>query len=133
MLVKLLTSHQGWSSAEARPNQAASVLEGWLKDEAVQQFLSVNRHQGVLWYNKESFSELLWWMQLMQALQPVAAAEDATDGQVPAGDAVLAKLRAAEAGSEYKVERLLSGARDVPLKETAASARSVAPPTDPAA
>jgi hypothetical protein len=32
-------------------------------DSDVQQFLFVNRYQGVLWFNKESFEQLLWWLQ----------------------------------------------------------------------
>ncbi len=33
-------------------------------DPDVQQFLGVNRYQGVLWFHRESFEQLLWWLDL---------------------------------------------------------------------
>ncbi|MCS7260004.1 MAG: alpha-amylase family glycosyl hydrolase [Anaerolineae bacterium] len=34
-------------------------------DSDVQQFLGVNRYQGVLWFHQESFEQLLWWLRLI--------------------------------------------------------------------
>lgn len=41
----------------------------WLKDGEVQRFLQVNRYLGVLWFNHESFGQLLGWMLSLAAVE----------------------------------------------------------------
>jgi len=67
-LVKLLTSHHSWWSdiatgrAKEDINVAYHLLTRLLSDSDAQVYLGVNRHQGILWLNKESFEDLLWWL-----------------------------------------------------------------------
>jgi hypothetical protein len=80
-LVKILTAQHDWCRiAETGPESAYRVLQTWLKDEEVHRYLGVNRYQDILWFNKESFDELLWWMYMAGAVQAISQArvEDAT-------------------------------------------------------
>jgi hypothetical protein len=114
--VQILISHQRWYELEASvPQQAYQVLESWLRDGEVQQFLQVNRYQGVLWFNHEAFEELLDWMLTIAVI-----AIRADDRQTPQGIAenivacydVVTTLRQAEKASEYQLEKLLEAAKD---------------------
>jgi glycosidase len=114
-LAKLLTSHRRWCGPQApEKRRAYQALRSWLSDDEVQSFIGVNRYQSVLWFRKESFERLLWWMLV------VATVEIAADPQrkqaarvreiVACHDVVRALQRAAEA-SEYQIERLLEAAQ----------------------
>ncbi|MDY7078528.1 MAG: alpha-amylase family glycosyl hydrolase [Chloroflexota bacterium] len=105
--IKLLTSHQRWFADE---RQAYQVLESWLSDDQVQQFLQVNRYQGVLWFNKEAFEQLLRWMLLVAVVtisaDPLRPAAE-MDHEIATLGGIVKKLQQAEEKSEYQVERLL--------------------------
>jgi glycosidase len=115
--VKLLTSHQRWFELETSKTKRAhartyarEVLRSWLSDEDVRRFLQVNRHNDVLWFNKEAFDQLLW---CMFAVAVIAISADANrpaskvaEEIVGCYDAVRA-LQRAEQKSEYQVEKLL--------------------------
>ncbi len=106
-VVKLLTSHQRWFAAETPDarSRAYQVLEALLKDDEVQQFLQVNRYQGVLWFNKEAFEQLLWWL-LLVAVVEISADPDGAE-EVLACYNIVEQLRQAGEKSGYQVEKLL--------------------------
>ncbi len=130
-LVKLLISHQDWWQAllpekatagapalleDADEDHTYEVLFRWLSDEDVQQFISVNRFNNILWYNKESFDELLWWMHTIALID--LSARNAGDDPSPALDVeistvfeVIQQIQQAAARSDYQVEKLLEHAR----------------------
>jgi hypothetical protein len=110
ILVKLLTNHQRWFDQKA----IYPVVEKLLKDSEVQQFLMVNRYNEVLWFNKEFFEEMLWWLML------VAAVEIGFDPLRPASEMVkelaecykmIQALDEAKEKSEYQVEKLLEAVK----------------------
>jgi hypothetical protein len=113
--VKLFISHQRRLIAQApEKKRTYPILESLLKDGEVQRFLQVNRYQGILWFNKETFERLLWW------LWALAVVELSADLLRPAGEVsqaiaacteVVEKLRRAEEKSGYQVEKLLELAR----------------------
>ncbi len=94
--------------------QASDVLEAMLKKADVQQFLQINRYQGVLYFNKEAFDQLLWWMVALTAINssadPARTAAEVAD-MVGHCYAIVKRLREAEAQSAYQVETLLAVAR----------------------
>ena len=115
-IVKIATAHAGWFRSEAtEPQRAYAVLDGWLRDSQVQQFLQVNRHRGLLWFNHEAFEQLTAWMLTIAAVQivadpggePAGAPGDVATRIVDAYDVIRA-LREAEAGSGYQVEKMLA-------------------------
>ncbi|MGD2147025.1 MAG: alpha-amylase, partial [Anaerolineae bacterium] len=113
--VKALTTHQLWHKILDEDDDAASrVLRSWLQDDEIQRFLHFNRYQDVLWFNKEAFEQLLWWM-LVTAIAALSAdadlaAEDFTR-KVGACHELVMRLQAAADASQYRVERLLEIAR----------------------
>jgi glycosidase len=110
-LVKLLVSYQRWFDVESTEMERAyRVLTTLLRDREVQQFLQVNRYQGVLWFNKESFEQLRWWMLLLGMVEAWAeekrSVAEVMDKVVTRFGVILQLQQAAEQ-SEYQVEKLL--------------------------
>ena len=110
-VVKLLTSPQRWFTTEA-PDPAARayrVLEQLLHDDEVQQFLHVNRYRDVLWFNKEAFEQLLWWLLLVAKISMAPLHPEARIAQETlAGYGIVQRLRQAEEESGYRVEELMT-------------------------
>jgi glycosidase len=109
--VKLLTGHQRWFEMEApKTRRAREALRAWLSDDDVRRFLRINRHQEVLWFNKEAFDQLLWGMFAIAAVaisaDPGRPANEIAKEIVGCYD-VVRTLRRAEERSEYQVEKLL--------------------------
>jgi glycosidase len=112
--IKVLISHQRWLELTTRfsnkENPSHQLLESWLGDVKVQQLLQVNRYQGNLWFNKEVFEQLLWWMIVVATItlsaDPDRSAAEASEEIVAAYDVVKKLQRAAEK-SGYQVEALL--------------------------
>jgi hypothetical protein len=105
-LIKLLTSHQRWFQEKV----PYKLLESLLKDNEVHQFLNINRYNDILWFNKESFEEMLGWLMLE------ATVEITSNSQRPAHQVakdledcsgVIQKLKEAAKKSGYQVEKLL--------------------------
>jgi hypothetical protein len=124
-LVRILTRHHAWWKPVPAPEKlaetaqlaaqstptAAAVLRTWLSDRDVQAFISMNRYQDVLYYNKETFEELLWWMFVVAVLDQAAeAADEAFSEKMLACYQVILQLQKAKTASEYKVEKLLAAA-----------------------
>ncbi|MDZ7260713.1 MAG: alpha-amylase family glycosyl hydrolase, partial [candidate division KSB1 bacterium] len=65
-VIKIFTSHQRWF--DLKTTRTYQVLESLLRDSEVQGFLQVNRYQDILWFNKESFDQLLDWMLLVAVI-----------------------------------------------------------------
>jgi hypothetical protein len=86
-------------------------LASWLQDGDVQQFLQVNRYQGALWFNKESFERLAWWMMwlvvVITSADPDRLANQAIE-QISDSYQVIRRLLQAEQASEYQIEKLLA-------------------------
>ncbi|TFG22125.1 MAG: alpha-amylase, partial [Promethearchaeota archaeon] len=65
-LVKIMTSQQNWyDSLKLSDLNARITLEKIFQDIEVQQYLYFNRYKEVLWFNKESFMELIRWLVLI--------------------------------------------------------------------
>lgn len=113
-LIKLLTANQRWFEFKAPqpPKRLAfAALSRLLRDSEVQQFIGVNRHQGVLWFNKEAYEQLIGWLTLPAAVDSVVNLSDEQALiQVEERVAVVKKLLAAADESEYQVEKLLDAA-----------------------
>ena len=116
-LTRLLTGQQNWYNPQIPlEGRAYQSLQGLLRDGLVQRYIGENRFQDVLWFNQESFEELLWWLFAIALvdLQPAEVeGESETSPMVKAiADlyGVVETLAKAEAASGYQVEKLLAGA-----------------------
>jgi glycosidase len=63
-MIKLLSSYQDWYRDYNTPYD---VLSNLLRDNEVRDFLQINRHMDILWFNKEAFEGFLFWMLLVTA------------------------------------------------------------------
>jgi len=113
-VIKVLTTQQAWFDVEAKAAQRpAQVLGALLADEDARRFLNVNLYNGIEWYNKESFEELLAWLMLAEAVVTSVEGVEVPKTFSAANDVIVA-LQAAEASSEYQVEKLKEAAQPAP-------------------
>jgi glycosidase len=109
--VKWATTNQRWFATEVVDGlRAGPALRILLRDQEVQQFLQVNRYQNILWFNKEAFARLLWWLELLAVVEASADPDWPTAevvAQVEAARKVVEKLRKAGKESANQVETLL--------------------------
>ena len=117
-LIKLLTSHHAWWKVfdipEAKPkeNFEYKILTNLLSDSDIQLYLGVNRYQDILWFNKESFEDLLWWLYIIAALE-VSCQYQQSDQTENVGRVLLqcyngiSNLISNSEASGYKLEKLL--------------------------
>jgi len=113
-VIKILTSHQKWNEIKSpKSKHTYQVLESFLEDEDVQRFLQVNRYQGILWFNKEAYNQLLAWMMSIAVIN-VISDSDLDNSQkvelIASHFQVIRKLKKAESQSDYKIENLLEAA-----------------------
>ncbi len=114
-LVKVLVGHQEWYIPPTGKLSAYEVVNTWLKDQTIQQWIKVNRYEGVLWYNKEAFEQLVWWMHTIAILQITSQASGSeVDKQVLLPTykecyQLVQKILEAEECSGFQVEALLAG------------------------
>jgi hypothetical protein len=124
-LIKSLTSHQDWFSCiESGIKNGYQTLKSWLQDVEVQRYIQVHRYKGVLWFNKEGFEELLWWMFAVGVIDIVLEAQDIWDegdiGEMVLNESAtksiiscfdqIKKLERAKQKSDYQLEKLLDAA-----------------------
>ena len=124
-LIKSLITNQDWFSCiESGTKNGYQTLKSWLQDIEVQRYIQVHRYKGVLWFNKEAFEELLWWMFVVGIIDIVLETQDIWDGG-EVGELVLnesaiksvmscydqiKKLERAKKKSDYQLEKLVDAA-----------------------
>ena len=111
-LIKVLTTHQRWFLKAVQGDVgvpsitdglfATQVLTSLLTDPDVQFYLRVNRYHDVLWFNKETFDNLLLWLAWLAKLQEPGVVSPSVV------ETVFTALRQAEAQSGYQIEKLLA-------------------------
>jgi hypothetical protein len=105
-LIKLLTSHQRWFEEKV----PYKVLESLLKDHEVHQFLKINRYNDILWFNKEAFDDLLWWLRTLAVIEISSDLQSPTHQvakDMETCNGMIQKLEEAAKKSGYQVEKLL--------------------------
>ena len=108
-IVKLLTSQQNWAM-EIREDTPKSLMKRWLSQGSIRNFLNINRYRGKLWFNKEAFESMMWWMTLAALIRLVADPDTSlSENFETLFDAydLIKTLREAEKESEYQVDKLL--------------------------
>ncbi len=91
------------------PDQAATLVRAVVAEETVRRYLQVNVWEGVSWFNRESFEQLLWWML---ALDTLAAHEGRTRSaaaiasRLAEADRLTSVLARAAEASGYRLDGL---------------------------
>jgi hypothetical protein len=104
------------------------LVDAWLAHPAVRPFIRLNAYDGVEWFHRESYDELLAWVERLERIEAPRSERARTPVAVAA---LVRRLREAAEASGYRVDRLreqLSGpvpSRDgaVPTPAPAATPR----------
>lgn len=114
-LVKILTAHLRWHRFESpQKNRAFLVLQSWLQNEDVRNFIQINRYQDVLWFNQESFRTMVDWMFVIAVVNILAdteAKENDVEKRILDVYTVVDRIQSAEQASEFQVEKLLEATK----------------------
>ena len=115
-VIKWLTGHQRWFESKPLDQKSAHAkLELLLKDGEVRQFLQINQCNGIWWFNKEAFEEMLWWLMMVAALtigsDPLRPVNGVIE-ELERCHSMIQEWQQAEEKSEYQVEKLLSGLQE---------------------
>ncbi len=116
-LIRLLRQLPLPGSVAALPpaDRPAALVRALVADEAVRPYIRVNVWEGVSWFHRESFEQLLWWMLALDAL---GAAEDGTLGaagvaaRLAEADRLTAILARAGETSGYQLNKLEDAAAE---------------------
>ena len=106
-IIKLLTSYQDWCNDYVNTYDLFSNL---LRDNEVRDFLQINRHMDILWFNKEAFEALMFWMILVAAVKnscDASISEKNRENTMRKALFLMEPLYDALENSQYQVERLL--------------------------
>jgi len=110
-VVKLLTAHQHWFES-GDTGRSYEVLPSLFRDTDVQRALQINRYQGILWFNKEAFQQLLWWMFVIATVIYSAQSPERPSPGILTCWETVRKLQTASEASGYQVEKLLEEMRE---------------------
>jgi hypothetical protein len=114
--IKLLTSQQHWFQVDTESDKwIYQVVNSLLKDTEARQLLQINRHQDILWFNKEAFDQLLWWMIVLAVIDVFSSSQleksEAANKIVHYYEAVTQIQQAGEE-SGYQIEKLIELLKD---------------------
>ncbi len=122
-MIKLLCTHLAlFHFPEESSMSTALLLQTWLGEADVQIFISINRHKGILWFNQESFEDLVWYMYALSSVEILAERSSLAEEDAPGADenavqrllrgyAVVKELLSALKASDFQVEKLLKSPR----------------------
>ena len=114
-IIKILNSQQDWYDKQVpRKLRSYRALKSWLSVSEIHQFLGVNRYQDILWFNKESFEELIWWMFTISLIE-ISATDDLTNNvtaQVIERYDIIRALSKAAKETGYQIEGLLNAIKN---------------------
>ena len=86
-------------------------LNNLFHDQDIIHFLKVNRYENVLWFNKEAFDHLMWWLFVIAAIHVLFKEKDEEKIQKKLVNyyTIIKKCLRSKAESGYQVEKLMAG------------------------
>jgi glycosidase len=106
----LPSSVAGLASADRAP----ALVRVLIADETVRPYIRVNVWEGVSWFNRESFAQVLWWMLALDALDAVsdpARPKAKLTARLAAAERLTGALAKAAEASGYQLDKLEDAAR----------------------
>jgi glycosidase len=107
LLIKIFTTHQNWCAE----TDSRAILNSFMGDGDVQFFLDVNRYQGILWFSKEAFEEMIAWMYFTAGIS-IMSGKDGDEKQrlhdLKRCFAMIEFLHRASLASGYQLEKLIN-------------------------
>ena len=107
-LVRLLLDWQSWYTSGLPVSDLANrFLQETIRDLETQRFLKVNLYEGKLWFNKETFDEMTWWLLALAAIEVRRLPEKEQAARLAEAFTVIELLQGAEAKSGFQLVRLI--------------------------
>jgi hypothetical protein len=93
---------------------APALVRALVADESVRPYIRVNIWEGVSWFNRESFEQMLWWMLALDVLDAeLVPAHTATVAKrVRSAEKLTARLARAAKTAGYQLDQLEAAARE---------------------
>ncbi|MCX6054697.1 MAG: alpha-amylase family glycosyl hydrolase [Chloroflexi bacterium] len=107
--LRLSVKFKNWYESN-KGESTQTILAQWLSTSEIQHYIKINRYNEVLWYNRESFGDLLWWMNLLPYLQiqySKNASRAASVESILGVSEIIQKIRSLDKKSEYQVNQLV--------------------------
>ena len=107
--VKMLTIIQGWNGVKDLGN-LRGLLKDWIEDPLVSDFLGVNEHENILYFNREGIQEFLWWLMslaVVDELEKDTKGKGITAKRLLTIYQVIEKILNAEKSSGFQVKKLM--------------------------
>ncbi|MEE8441212.1 MAG: hypothetical protein V3S41_05775 [Spirochaetia bacterium] len=109
-LLRLLVSNRGWWRTL---HSAGDLLADLIHDSDATSFLGFNEYKRTVWFNRERFEELVWWLYATALIDQCSESLD-KGGAGCAGlldlHTIVTDLRTAAVTSGYEVSKLLQAA-----------------------
>lgn len=109
-ILKLLTSQQNWVMS-LQGMTPLGLIRQWLSDEEVRTVLQINRYHDTLWFNKEAFESMMWWMMTIALIRLIADPEKSLTEDFEIllqANELIQYILIAEEDSDYQLEQLLA-------------------------
>ncbi len=115
LILRILFSHQDWFNLSEELS-LEEIFKNWFSDPDVRSYLQVNRYNDVLWYNRERFEELNWWLMVVTVIKEMGRKDSSYNALaelVLKLEKLIGVISKVERKSGYQVDRLmtLSGKR----------------------
>jgi hypothetical protein len=111
---KLLIKLQNWEN-QLSDTSANVLLNSWLADPFIQNYLGINSYDGILWFHGEAFSELEDSLFILSCIHQQQSLPGKQENQIStSAEMFLKKLHLAAEKSHYRVEQLLG---EFPLED----------------
>lgn len=107
--MKITIRIQDWFES-SREQSLSSIVKQLISLPYIRQYLQINSYEEKLWFNKESFAELLWWLKTIAIVNEGGKSGLSASSLVEtsiAVDQVLRKVKKAVDRSEYRIEKLM--------------------------
>jgi hypothetical protein len=101
----LPSSVTGLAAAERAP----AIVRALVADESVRPYIRVNVWEGVSWFNRESFGNILWWMLALDAVEAMGSEHGMparVSQRLKATDRVTTTLAGAARDCGYQLDKL---------------------------
>jgi glycosidase len=116
-LIRMLRQLPLPSSVSRLPaaDRAPALVRALVAGESVRPYIRVNVWEGVSWFNRESFGQVLWWMLALDALEAAATPKlpkTRLAARFAAAKLLTAVLARAAETAKYQLDKLEDAARD---------------------
>ena len=110
-LIRMLRGLPPASSVSELPaaGRAAALVRALVADEAIRPYIRVNVWEGISWFNRESFGQVLWWMLALDALDAAATpklSKMRLAARLSETERLTTALAQAAEAAEYQLDRL---------------------------